>query len=87
MSQLGKYARESEYSNKSKNKTAFKLDNVVFMAIFVFQKDEYKGKALKFVLDSGKEELLYGNTIADAEKLEAIFKKWVDLNEPKVEKK
>jgi hypothetical protein len=83
---LAKYGRESEYSNKSKNKNAFKLEKVDDMAVFVFEKDGRKGKALKYVLDSGHESILYANNAQDADKLEKIFQKWVDLNEPKAGK-
>lgn len=80
---LAKYGRASEYSTKSKNRTAFKLEAVDFMAIFVFQKENYKGKALKLLMNSGKEEIIYGNNVEDSNKLEKIFDKWVKMNEDK----
>jgi hypothetical protein len=83
---LAKYGRSSEYSSKSKNKNGFKLEKVDDMAIFVFEKDGRKGKALKYILESGHENILYANNAPDAEKLEKIFQKWVDFNEPKVGK-
>jgi uncharacterized phage-like protein YoqJ len=83
MSILGKYGRDSEYSSKSKNKNGFKLEKVDDMSVFYFEKDGRKGKALKYVLDSGHENILYANNSIDAEKLEKLFQKWVDLNEPK----
>ena len=80
------YERPSEHSDKSTNRTAIRLDLVNQMDIFVFKKEDKKGKALKMKMSVGSyssdenkgELILYAHNKEESEQLEKIFQAWCD---------
>jgi len=87
---IGVYERPSEHSDKSTNRTAIDLGNIVMAEIFVFvnKETQKKGKALKLhfntvvKVENGKEEraiTLFANNKGESDQLEDIFEGWLKL--------
>lgn len=87
----GFYERPSEYSDKSTNRTAFDLNRVILLEIFVFvnKETQKKGKALKVHFDTemdkdkNKELVIFANNKQESDQLEEIFKTWCGMIDKK----
>jgi hypothetical protein len=84
---LAKIGRKSNTLKNFKNRTAFVLEDIVYMSIFAFidekAKDNNPRVALKFIAN-GIEEILYANTADEIAVLEKMFNTWVSLKDNQI---